>query len=184
MRRELFLVLVMLVLAMPARAAEVLSWQGVGPVKLGMTVEEAERALGAKLAPRSIVYTSDDCYATWRDDKKNPGITYVVEEGKITVINIFVAEGQTPDVADRYRVGIGATEDDIRRGYRQAKKRRGFYDRDPPPEAADPAYVPEFWIEAESPDRKRAILFITWAGKVTSITTGFKPMVLEPEHCL
>ena len=184
MRRELFAISAVLMLVMPARAAEVLSWQGVGSVKLGMTVEEAERALGTKLAPRSEVYTSDACYATLRDDSKDPGITYVVEEGKITVINVFVVGGQTPDVADRHRIGIGAAENKIRRGYRRAKKSPGFYDRDPPPEAGDPSYVPEFWIEAESPDGKRAILFITQAGKVTSMTTGFKPMVLSPEHCL
>lgn len=184
MRCELLAISAVLMLMMPARAAELLSWQGVGPVKLGMTVSDAESALGTKLAPRSDVYTSDACYVTRRDDNKNPGITYVVEEGKITVINVFVAEGQTPDVVDKHRVGIGSAEGGIRRGYRQAKKRRGFYDRDPPPEAGDPAYVPEFWIEAESPDSKRAILFITQGGKVTSITTGFKPMVLSPEHCL
>jgi hypothetical protein len=118
-----------------------------------------------------------------RADKKDPGITYVVEGGKITVINVFSSDGQTPDVIDQHRLGIGATEDDIRRGYGQVRKRLGFYDRGEPPEG-DPAHVPEFWIEAESPDSKRAILFITKAGKVTSMAAGFKPMVLNPEPCL
>ena len=45
---------------------------------------------------------------------------------------------------------------------------------------------PEFWIEVGRPDNERAILFVTRAGKITSMTTGFKPMVLalELEHCL
>jgi hypothetical protein len=88
-----------------------------------------------------------------------------------------------PDVIDQHRLGIGATEDDIRRAYARVKKRLGFYNRGEPPEN-DPAYVPEFWIEAESPDNKRTILFITRAGKITWMATGLKPMVLEPEPCL
>jgi len=182
MRRVSLLISAAVVLVTPARA-EVLSWQGVGPVQLGMTVKAAERVLGTKLAPRSIVYTSDACYQTFRADKKDPGITYVVEDGKITVINVFSSDGQTPDVVDKQRIGIGSTEDHIRRAYGQVNKHLGFYDRGEPPEN-DPAYVPEFWIEAESPDGKRTILFITRAGKITSMATGLKPTVLEPEPCL
>jgi hypothetical protein len=182
MRRVLFVISAAVMLVTPARA-DVLSFQGVGPVQLGMTVKDAERALGTKLEARSDVYISDACYETWRADKKDPGIGYVVEDGKITVIQVYSSNGQTPDVIDKHRLGIGATEDDIRRAYARVKKRLGFYDRGEPPEN-DPAYVPEFWIEVESPDNKRTILFITRAGKITSMATGFKPMVLEPEHCL
>ena len=180
---------------MPARA-EVLSFQGVGPVQLGMTVKDAERALGTKLEPRSIVYTSDECYQTSRADKKDPGIGYVIESGKISVINVFSSDGQTPDVIDKHRLGIGGTEDDIRRAYGQVKKMLGFYDRgEPEPDPNKPQrgadtktsateHVPEFWIEAESPDNKRTIFSVTRAGKITSMTTGLKPMVLDPEPCL
>jgi hypothetical protein len=105
LRRELFAISAVLMLMMPARAAEVLSWQGVGPVKLGMTVREAERALGTKLSPRGDVYTSDACYETGRADKKDPGITYVVEDGRITAISVFSSDGQAPDVVDRHRLG-------------------------------------------------------------------------------
>jgi hypothetical protein len=182
MRCVLFVISAVVMLVMPARA-EVLSFQGVGPVQLGMTVKDAERALGTKLEPRSIVYTSDECYQTSRADKKDPGIGYVIESGKITVINVFSSDGQTPDVIDKHLLGIGGTEDDIRRSYGEVKKRLGFYDRGEPPEG-DPAHVPEFWIEAESPDNKRTILFVTQAGKITSMATGFKPTVLNPEPCL
>jgi hypothetical protein len=182
MRRVTFSILAALMLVTPARAAEVLSWQGVGPVQLEMTVKAGERALGKKLAPRDLPYTSDECYVTLRADNVDPGIMYVIEDGKITVINVFNSDGRTPDVTDKHRIGIGSTEDDIRRAYGQVKKGLGFYDRGG--SDSDPEHVPEFWIEAESPDNKRTILFITKAGKITSMTTGFKPMVLAPEHCL
>jgi len=187
MRRVLYVISAVAMLATPARG-EVLSWQGVGPVQLGMTVKAAERALGTKLEPRSAVYISEECYETWRADGKEPGIGSVVENGKITVIQVYQANGQTPDVADTHRLGIGATEDDIRRAYGQVKKSLGFYDRGGPGEQDNTTpgteYTPEFWIEAEGPDHKRSILFVTEAGKVTSISTGFKPVVLAPEHCL
>jgi hypothetical protein len=183
MRSLSFLISAALMLVTPARATEVLSWQGVGPVQLGMTVQEAERALRTKLEPRSDVYISDQCYETWRADKKDPGIGYVVEDGKITVIQVYSPDGQTPDVTDRHRLGIGGTEDGIRRAYGQAKKSLGPFDQGEPPKN-DPAYVPEFWIEAESPDNMRTILFITRAGQITSMATGFKPMVLDAEPCL
>jgi hypothetical protein len=195
MQRLLFVISATVMLVTSARA-EVLSWQGVGPVQLGMTVKAAERALGTKLEPRGLAYTSDECYQTLRADKKDPGITYVVEDGKITVINVFSSDGQTPDVIDKHRLGIGGTEDDIRRAYEQVKKKLGFYDRGEPvsnqtkppdgenTKTSATEHVPEFWIEAESPDKERTILFITRAGKITSMAIGFKPMVLDPEPCL
>jgi hypothetical protein len=179
-------------LAKPA-GAEVLSWQGVGPVQLGMTVKAAERALKARLLPRALPYADDRCYETWRANGKDPGVGYVVENGKITVIQVYVSDGKTPDVTDTHGLSIGSGEDGIQRAYAEAKKSPGFYDRgeagsDPPPEksatSAGTGYVPEFWIEAESPEHKRAILFVTKANKITSMNTGLKPMVLEPEHCL
>lgn len=182
MLRLSFLIFSTLLLVTPARA-DVLSWQGVGPVQLGMSVKDAESALGTKLEPRSIVYTSDACYQTSRADKKDPGITYVVEHGRITVINVFTSDGRTPDVVDEHRLGIGAAEDGIRRAYGRINRRLGFYDRGEPPEN-DSEYVPEFWIEADSPDTKRTILFVTRAGKIISMATGLKPTVLEPEPCL
>jgi hypothetical protein len=73
------------------------------------------------------------------------------------------------------------------------KKSLGFYDRggdDPADAKAEqdskaPAsdYLPEYVLEVESSDRKRAILFTTQAGKVIRVSTGMKPMVLEPEPC-
>jgi hypothetical protein len=115
MRCVLFVISAVVMLVMPARA-EVLSFQGVGPVQLGMTVKDAERALGTKLEPRSLVYTSDECYQTLRTDRKDPGITYVVEDGKITVINVFSSDGQTPDVIDKHLLGIGVNRPGIAGG--------------------------------------------------------------------
>jgi hypothetical protein len=195
LRCLLFVVGALVFLATPANA-QVISWQGVGPVQLGMTVKAAERALKAKLKPRGLPYNYEECYETWRADGKEPAIGYVVENGKIAVINIFDPNGQVGNVTDTHGLGIGATEDDIRRAYGQVKKTPGPYDRDESEsdaakpqtgqdtKASETDYVPEFWIEVEGPDHKRAILFNTKASKVTWMSTGFKPSVLSAEHCL
>jgi hypothetical protein len=193
--RSLWFVIAALAIYVAPANAQTLSWEGVGPVTLGMNVKAAERALGVKLQARGLAYTSDECYETWRADGKDPAIGYVVENGKIAVINIFDRERQ-PNVIDTHGLGIGATEDEIRRAYGQVKKTPGPYDRDQPEnnaakpqagqdtKASETEYVPEFWIEVESPDHKRAILFNTKGKKVTWMSTGFKPSVLSAEHCL
>jgi anaerobic C4-dicarboxylate transporter len=50
-------------------ASQVATMEGIGPVKIGMTVEQAEHALGAKLDPISSAF-GKECWVTSRSDKK------------------------------------------------------------------------------------------------------------------
>jgi len=191
MRRALLMMLALL-LTMPA-AAQTLSWDGVGPVRLGMNVKAAEKALKTKLGPRQLPFEDDQCYLTWRADGRAPGLAYVLEHGKITVIQVYAPDGKAPEVADTHGLGIGSAERDIQASYGQVKKDLGFYYRgesdavdakagqDSRVAGSDSA--PEYEHEVESSDHKRSILFTTQAGKVIRLTTGLKPMVLEPEPC-
>jgi hypothetical protein len=181
-----------LLLTAPA-TAETLSWEGVGPVRLGMDVKAAEQALKAKLLPRQLPFEDDQCYLTWRADGQDPGLAYVLEDGRITVIQVYDADGKAPDVADAHGLGIGSAEDAIQAAYGKLKKNPGPYDRGESDAADTKAghdsknaksdYSPEYGLEAESPDRKRSILFTTKAGKVIHLSMGMKPMVLDPEPC-
>lgn len=192
MRRGMLMMSAFLVLTTPA-SAEILSWEGVGPARLGMDVKAAERALKTKLLPRQPPFEDDRCYVTWRADGQDPGLGYVIENGRISVIQIYSSDGKAPQVADTHGLGIGATEDAIRGAYGQVKKSPGFYDRggsDPADAKAEQGskdtasdYSPEYVLEVESSDHKRSIVFATQAGKVISLSMGLKPMVLEPEPC-
>jgi hypothetical protein len=51
-------------------ASQVATMEGIGPVKIGMTAEQAEQALGAKLAPISTTF-GKECWVTSRSDKKD-----------------------------------------------------------------------------------------------------------------
>jgi hypothetical protein len=166
--------------------AQGISWDGAGPVRLGMTVEEAERALEAKLAPRDRVYLDESCWVTSRADGKDKDVSYMIWKGKVAAIAEFPGnKGPQANLADAHGIGIGAAEADIGHAYPQMTKRRA-------PNSADdagtdaksgPGTSPEFWIEAESADHEREIIFDTRDGKVTEIMTGLKPMVADAEWC-
>jgi hypothetical protein len=193
MRRMLFVIGAMAILATPAKS-QVLSWQGLGPVRFGMTVDEAERALMAPLKPRDIGF-SDDCWVTERADGKDEVISYVVEHGKIAMISLLPTKGQTTNLTDTRGIGIGATEADIRRAYGQVKITRApDFNEEAEIEAAktraelgikmtEPEPSPEYWVEVESPDHKRAIIFNTRDSKVIWLRSGLKPVVTSSEEC-
>ncbi|WP_315743223.1 MULTISPECIES: hypothetical protein [unclassified Bradyrhizobium] len=196
MRFVTFVMGLLPLMSMPANA-QVSSWQGVGPVELGMTVAEAERALSAKLGPAELPF-SKECYVTSRADGKDEALSYVIENDRIVVMTIFLPDYRkpNPNIVDANGVGVGSTEADITRAYGQAKKelapdfraseadlaeaakeraRHGITEPEPPP---------HYWITAESPDHKRAIIFETQDEKVLYFRVGLKPQVLSNEDCI
>jgi hypothetical protein len=180
-----------------AANAQVLSWQGVGPVQLGMSVAEAERALNAKLGLVSLPY-SNECYVTKRADGKDEALSYVVVDSKIVVMTVWLPGDRqpSPNIVDENGIGVGSTESDIRRGYKLVEKVLAPYFRETEEELAAAARerarqgitTPEpsrqYWIIAESPDHERAIIFQTEDEKVLYMRTGFKPDVMSFEDCI
>jgi hypothetical protein len=113
---------VITIMMMPLHA-QTLSWEGLGRVKLGMTAEEAARALGTKLGPADGPF-SKECYVTWRADGKDEALYYVVVDGRIAVIGLYLHDGsQTPPhIVDANGISVGSTEADIGRAYGQTEK--------------------------------------------------------------
>lgn len=193
MRSMLLVIGLTLVLSTPA-ASQVLSWEGIGPVRLGMTVKEAQRGLGAPLQPRDkLTYLSASCWVTSRADRKDQTVQYVIVDGKVSVINVFPSDGQTPKAVDTHGIGVGSTEADIRQAYAQVNRRLAphFSEEDEVKAAAKelqpdgvPVRPPEYWVQAESSDRKRVIIFNTFEGRVTSMRLGIKPWVASIEDCI
>jgi len=194
-----FKVLVASTMAMMSMAAnaQVLSWQGVGPVRLGMTVAETERALNAKLAPASLPF-SKECYVTGRADGKDEALSYVVENSKIVAMTVFLPDHRqpNPNIVDANGIGVGSTESDIRRGYKLVEKVLAPDFRESEEGRAEaakervkhgitiPEPSPQYWIVAESPDHRRAIIFQTEDEKVLHMRTGLKPQVMSYEDCI
>jgi hypothetical protein len=122
MRLNVFVIGLIAILSTPA-SAQVLSWQGVGSVRLGMTVAEAELALNAKLGPVALPY-SEECYVTGRADGKDEALSYVIEDGRIVVMTVFLPDYRqpNPNIVDANGIGVGSSESDIRRGYKLVEK--------------------------------------------------------------
>src|SRR5262249_46489054 len=91
----------MFVLIAPAAAQQqrVLENGGIGKVRIGMGVGEAERTLGARL--RSLVPGyGPGCWLAVRADGVDPGLAYMVENGRITRIDVVVPrEGTAPTIS-------------------------------------------------------------------------------------
>jgi hypothetical protein len=196
MRFQVLLASIMAMTSMAANA-EVFSWQGVGPVRLGMTVAEAERALNAKLAPVAEPF-SKECYVTGRADGKDEALSYVIQNAKIVVMTVFLQSYKqpNPNIVDANGIGVGSTEADIRRGYKKVKKELApdfRQSEEALAEAAkerarhgvtEPEPSPHYWTIAESPDHRRAIIFETQDEKVLQLRIGLKPHVMSSEDCL
>jgi hypothetical protein len=173
-------------------AAQVVSFMGAGPVQLGMTVEAAERSMGAKFAPIALPF-SEDCWITGRADEKDKAISYVIENGKIVRIDFFPHEGAPMNLKTTVGIGIGSTEADIRRAYKDISMTRApYYNEESEIEATKtraehgitaPDPSPEFWVRVDSPNHERGIIFVTQDGKVIYFFTGFKAAIEDMEIC-
>lgn len=103
-------------LASPVSSAEpagakgwMLSFEGFGPVRVGMTVREAERASKVKLdEERTELGAADVChYAS--NQVVLPGVAFMLEKGKIVRIDVFFGAYRTAA-----GVRIGMTEQEVR----------------------------------------------------------------------
>lgn len=114
------------VLSLAAVAAEevpdqVLTFDGLVPVRIGMTVAQAENALNANFKPMDPNY-DERCGITNRADGVDPQISYMIQYDKIVRIDIDDHElakfgTADPHVVTEKGIRIGATEDDIKEKY-------------------------------------------------------------------
>jgi hypothetical protein len=106
--------------------AETLTTQGLAPVRLGMTIAIAERALHAKLGrlsrsshgfstePESV----EICWLWRRRDGQRPDIVYMAERGRIVRIDITAADGaKATSVTTARGIGVGSPLGDVEKAY-------------------------------------------------------------------
>ncbi len=139
-----------------------LSFEGFGPVKIGMTVREAEKALGMKLVENEV---SEPCHYAWREGEL-PGVGFMVLDGKIVRIDV---------TKDAYRAEsgarVGAAEEEIRRLHPQIQVERHPYDDD------------GHYLVLADRDRRYGMIFETNGKVVTSFRAGERKPVGYIEGC-
>ena len=158
-----------------ARDAErIVSLDGFGPVRISMTVPEAEAALKAKLNPFDPNDPAEhkECWLTERADGSDPLVAYMVENSIVARIEI-----SDPTVATEKGIKVGSTEDQARKAYGPAldiSPHSGDYDF--PHQGA--------YLTVYSLDKKKGVLFEVIEGKIRALRTGTLPAIRYYEGCL
>lgn len=156
-----------------APSAPVLSVEGLGPVRIGMTVEQAEQALGAALRPRERS-DSPACWMTSRLDGRAPDIAYMVAHGQIRRIDVLTGRFPASAVRSEQGIGIGDTEQAARRAY-----------------GSSMIVMPHKYTGADGghyliltmPGGRSGMIFETFDGRVTQVRAGLRPELDYVEGC-
>jgi len=156
-----------------ATPRQTIGFDGVAPVQVGMTLDQAKRVLHGKF---SIQLPEDDPNGCGFLSIKGPfgPVSYMFDRGRIrrADIDIFDPGGRKSAVKTAAGIGLGSSIADVRRAY---GKRARFY-----PNAYD---APEPDAEIKSADGKSAIIFETSSGRVSYIRAGRLPWAEYIEGC-
>ena len=97
-------------LSAPPAAAHRLELRGFGPVRVGMTVQEAGAALGTRLVP--VIDPPDEECATYGPESGFDGVAFLVARGVVVRTDVTAGSTQTPE-----GVALGQSEDEAQRRY-------------------------------------------------------------------
>lgn len=149
-----------------------LGFDGLAPVRIGMTVHRVEHVLHAKLA---LLFPSDDspdgCAMASLAGRED-ALSYMFENGRVTRFDVG-RENIKSAIRTVRGIGIGSSIVELRRAYgKRAKSSHNAYDNR--------------WLDFEikSPDAKAAIVFETEHGRVVRIRAGRLPAAEYIEDCL
>ena len=138
---------------------------GYGPVRIGMSVEAAAQALGAKLVSDGPI-DSPECHYL-RPEPAVEGLWFMISDDVVVRVEV-----NAPGVKTRSGVAVGDTEERVKALFPQAEVTPHKY------VAPDGSYL-TVWASS----RKAAVRFETYQGKVTSFYAGRVPEVEYVECC-
>jgi hypothetical protein len=159
--------LALLGLLTTATSPPVLEPDGYGPVRVGMTVQQASKALGVRLK----IYTDDDlnadtCTYADRTDGHDGHVSYMVQRHKITRIDV-VGVG----VKTKFGIGVGSTNVAVKAAYKHMTVKPNIYSDEPQ-------------FEWKTTSEKYGLIFETEKGRVVRMRGGKYPSVTYVEGCL
>jgi hypothetical protein len=144
------------------------SVNGIGSIRIGMSVSEAARASGLELVPEHEPLASDelDCYYV-KPRAGLTGVTFMIRSAHVARIDI-----SNPRVRTVSGAGVGSTESDLRRLYAgRVNTTKHKYD-------------PTGHYMVVHPRGSRQIVFETDGRVVTEYRVGKVPEVGYVEGCL
>jgi len=144
-----------------------LSTAGLGPVRVGMTVEEGERVSGVTLVADDF---GDQACRYYTPDRGPDGVAFMVSSGEI--VRVDITSGTITTLSG---YGIGSTKDEIVEAF-------GDRIETTPHPFTDGEYV--VFVPVDEVDSDKRVLWETDAeGVVTAIRAGRQPFVDFTEGC-
>jgi hypothetical protein len=143
-----------------------LSLESFGPVRVGMTIAEPQRAAGVETQLDDSRFASENC--SFLRVVLDPNVQFMIEDGKVSRIDITDAHHKTVE-----GVGIGDTE-------ARAQSVYGGKLEVEPHKYLDNGH----YLILRSQNKKSALLFETDGKRITSMRAGVVPSVEYVEGCL
>ncbi|GAB3380656.1 hypothetical protein GCM10027317_25830 [Massilia agri] len=144
----------------PAPASKVLSADGIGAIRFGMKLAEAEQAAGKATLPEPF-----DPVCSMVRFASVPKLRFMVEEGVVTRAD---AE---PGVGNAVGVAVGDTLAQVREKHPDAQVSTHKYDKN------------GHYVTFPNADGKAAIILEESGGKVSKVRAGLQPAVAYVETC-
>lgn len=153
----------------------VLTVEGLGAVRLGMTLHDMEQAAGAAFARRDPAgYESESCWYTDRLEHPLPHVAFMMDQDRLVRIDVMQTdEADNVPLRTASGFGVGSSEDAILARYGAAVQKT------PHPYLGAAGSV----LRIQAPHESGVLLFETADGKVTRFRTGFAPAVDFKEGC-
>jgi hypothetical protein len=148
-----------------ANSQHILTMDGIGEVHFGMTLGATERTLNAHLTQTDGTPESKFCWVHTRADGIDADIGYMIEDGRLTRIEI---DGRSRVLTEK-RIGVGSSIANLRKAYGHSLVVERHVDGD------------HFILNA--PNHRRAIIFETDGRSVVTFRAGEYPSVAYDEDC-
>jgi hypothetical protein len=140
--------------------------QGYGPVRIGMTTEEASAAFGRPLLPLNPNEEAA-CSYVFPDGDVDAEIAFMVAYGRIARVDV-----DTAGIATDAGAEVGDTEASVLALYADAEVQPHKYgDAD------------DHYLVIAAPDGAYALIFETWDGEISDIRAGKLPEAAYVEGC-
>lgn len=158
-----------------AAAERILTPEGLGPVRIGMTVRQAEEALQIKLKPFDPTYddSKESCWQTYRLGETDPDVVYMVWYGRIVRVAVH-GDDKTPIVTDK-GIRIGDTDARVKEVYGPSLKVEVDPQANTEEEGSD--------LTAFTKNKRRGITYETFDRKVVNFRAGLPKATLLSEGC-
>jgi hypothetical protein len=141
--------------------------QGVGPVKLGMTLAQAEQAMGRRLVSAWPEAATSEC-AYYTAEPKIEGLLFMTAQGRIVRYDVRGASVRT-----RSGVAVGDSVEHVRAVYGEQLEVSPHHYTGPE----------ESYLTLWSSDRKTAIRFETLKGRIDRFYAGYAEQAQYVEGC-